>query len=421
MKNLFYKYADNLIVTLTGSEVLLTSYSGERSDFVRFNRSLIRQPGSVTQMSMSLRLIDGKRHISSKTTLTGEADIDEPKLANILDTLRRDLPHVPEDPYLLYATDVRSSEEVHNNTLPPTNDAVDAILHAGNGSDLVGIYASGDIEAGFANSLGQRNWFSRSNFNLDWCFYHQGDKAVKSSYAGFAWDDKQFDRKVTSAREQLTVLAGEPRTIDPGEYRVFLTPSAMHEFISMLSHEGFSLKSHRTKNSPLLKMTSETATLSEKVSIRENTAGGLAPGFSSSGYAKPDAVTLIENGQYHSCLVSPRSSAEYDVPTTGGDEQPVSIEMDAGTLEQANVLEALDTGLYINTLWYLNYSDQPAARITGMTRFATFWVEGGKIVAPLNVMRFDETVFCIVGDILIDLARGLEFMTDSWTYYARAT
>ncbi|MCP4378062.1 MAG: TldE/PmbA family protein, partial [bacterium] len=146
-----------------------------------------------------------------------------------------------------------------------------------------------------------------------------------------------------------------------------------------------------------------------------------APGFSSSGYAKPDAVTLIENGQYHSCLVSPRSSAEYDVPTTGGDEQPVSVEMDAGTLEQANVLEALDTGLYINTLWYLNYSDQPAARITGMTRFATFWVEGGKIVAPLNVMRFDETIFRILGDNLIDLTKDREFMPDNSTYYARAT
>ena len=76
MKNLFYKYIDDLNAALTGDEVLLGCYDGEQSDFVRFNRSLIRQPGSVTQKEMSLRLIDGQRHISSSTTLTGAPDIE---------------------------------------------------------------------------------------------------------------------------------------------------------------------------------------------------------------------------------------------------------------------------------------------------------------------------------------------------------
>ena len=30
--------------------------------------------------------------------------------------------------------------------------------------------------------------------------------------------------------------------------------------------------------------------------------------------------------------------------------------------------------------------------MTGMTRFASFWVEHGKIVAPVNVMRFGAVV-----------------------------
>jgi len=421
MKELFYKYVDDLTATLSGGEVLLAGYSGEQSDFVRFNRSLIRQPGSVTQREMSLRLIDGRRHISASTTLTGDSEVDGAKLTAILDTLRRDLPHVPEDPYLLYATDVCSSEEIHDDTLPATADAVDAVLAAGQGRDLVGIYAGGAVEAGFANSLGQRNWFARPSFNMDWCFYHQGDKAVKSAYAGFVWDDEQFNRKVAMAQEQLAVLAGSPRTIDPGEYRVFLAPAAMREILCMLCWGGFSLKDHRTKNTPLLKMIADGATLSPSITIRENIAGGLAPRFSARGYAKADTVTLIENGQYRDCLVSPRSAAEYDVPTTGGRESPESLELAAGTLEEARVLEALDTGLYVNTLWYLNYSDRPAARITGMTRFATFWVEGGRIAAPLNVMRFDETVYRILGENLLGLTAQCEFLPDNDTYFARST
>jgi len=420
-KELFYGYVDDLAAMLSGGEVLLANYSGEQSDFVRFNRSVIRQPGSVTQMEMSLRLIDGQRHISSSTTLTGQADVDKTKLSGILDTLRRDLPHLPEDPYLLYATDVCSGEEIHNDTLPETTDAVDAVLATGEGRDLVGIYASGTVEAGFANSLGQKNWFSRPSFHLDWCFYHQRDKAIKSAYAGFEWDNGQFKRKVATARRQLQVLTGEPKTIEPGEYRVFLAPAAMREILGMLCWGGFGLKEHRTKNTPLLKMIVDGATLAPAVTIRENTAGGLAPRFSSRGYAKSDSVTLIENGQYRNCLVSPRSAAEYGETTTGGSEYPESLELDAGELEEDSAVEALDTGVYVNTLWYMNYSDRPAGRMTGMTRFATFWVEGGRIVAPLNVMRFDETVYRILGENLIDLTDQRQFLPDSDTYFARST
>ncbi|MGD8397096.1 MAG: metallopeptidase TldD-related protein, partial [Candidatus Eiseniibacteriota bacterium] len=82
---------------------------------------------------------------------------------------------------------------------------------------------------------------------------------------------------------------------------------------------------------------------------------------------------------------------------------------------------ALDRGLYINNVHYLNYSDRPACRMTGMTRFATFWVEKGKIAAPVNVMRFDETIFRILGDNLVDLTAQREFILDPDTYFARST
>ena len=62
-----------------------------------------------------------------------------------------------------------------------------------------------------------------------------------------------------------------------------------------------------------------------------------------------------------------------------------------------DALAALDTGLCVGNLWYLNYSDRPACRMTGMTRFATFWVEDGKIVAPVDVLRFDDTIYRMLG------------------------
>ena len=56
-----------------------------------------------------------------------------------------------------------------------------------------------------------------------------------------------------------------------------------------------------------------------------------------------------------------------------------------------------------------------------MTRFATFWVDNGEIVAPLNVMRFDDTIYRMLGENLVGLTaqRDLRVATD--TYEARST
>jgi predicted Zn-dependent protease len=85
------------------------------------------------------------------------------------------------------------------------------------------------------------------------------------------------------------------------------------------------------------------------------------------------------------------------------------------------VLEALDTGLYIPNLWYLNLSDRPAGRITGMTRFATFWVERGRISAPVTPMRFDDSVYRMLGSELAALTRTAEMLPDPSTYGERST
>ncbi len=421
MQDYFFSLTEHLTARLTGEEVLLANYSGEESDFVRFNTSAVRQAGSVTQHYMDIELIDGARHTSGTVTLTGSSDVDTPSLEAELDALRANLPHLPEDPYLLYATDAVDTEQVGDDALPPADAAVDAVLAAGKGRDLVGIYAAGRIAAGFANSLGQRNWFTSHSFHMDWCFYHQADKAVKTSYAGFAWDEEAFAAKVTGAVDQLEILARPAKTIEPGGYRVFLAPAAMEEIASMLCWGGFGLKQHRTKNTPLLKMIAGEESMAPAVTLCENTREGLAPNFSSAGFIRPDAVMLIEGGQYKDCLVSPRSAKEYDVPTTGASawEHPASLDMAAGQILADDVLPQLETGVYVNTLWYLNYSDRPAGRITGMTRFATFWVEDGQIAAPLNVMRFDETVYRILGENLLGLTARRDFLPSSQTYGRR--
>ena len=423
MRDAFFELVDDLTGRLRGDETLLANFSGEESDFVRFNRSAVRQPGRVRQRFLELELIRGSRHVAGYRSLSGKVSVDRETARALVDEIRDRLPQLPEDPYLLYNTEPTNTEQAGEDRLPSAGEIAEAVLAAGDGMDLVGILAAGGVLRGFANSLGQRNWFSTHSFHVDWCFYHAADKAVKASHAGFEWVPDAFGGKVAEARRRYDLLARPPRTIEPGEYRVYLAPPALDEMVGMLGWGGFGLKARRTKTTSLLKMTEHGRTLADAVTLRENTAEGIAPNFQDQGFVRPDSVVLIQAGRLGDPLVSPRSAREYDVPTNGAEahEAPVSLDMAAGDVPTGEVLSRLDTGVCVSRLWYLNYSDRPACRMTGMTRFATFWVEGGRIVAPVNVMRFDETIYRVLGENLIGLTDGREFIPSSSTYFARST
>src|SRR6185503_15421529 len=83
-------------------------------------------------------------------------------------------------------------------------------------------------------------------------------------------------------------------------------------------------------------------------------------------------------------------------------------------------LAPLDTGVYAGNLWYLNLSVRPDGRVTGMTLFGTFWGEDASIVAPLSVMRFDDSLFRMLGDSLVDFTREREWIVNSGTYSQRS-
>ena len=192
--------------------------------------------------------------------------------------------------------------------------------------------------------------------------------------------------------------------------------------MSMLCWGGFSAQSIASKSSPLQKLYGGDHAFSPLVSLNEKVSGSLSPAFSDEGYPRSD-LTLIVDGKADAQLVSSRSAAEYGLIANGasGDESPSALNMEAGSLPEAEILKQLGTGLYISNLWYLNYSDQPAARLTGMTRFATFWVEDGEIKAPVSTMRFDDSVFSLLGSQLEALTPERELLLSASTYSQRAT
>lgn len=422
MREAFFDLVTNVLAGLGAGEEILFWFEAEDTSFVRFNHGRVRQAGSVRQAMLSVDLIRGSRHATGKVTLSGQAGLDRQRLNAFVGDLRMMLAELPEDPHLLYSTQPSFLDTIAGTALPDPGEMTEQVLAACAGTDFVGILAAGEIYRGFANSLGQRNWFARPSHQLGFSLYSRADKAVKGSYSGLEWDNAALHARLAAAQRQLEVVSRPSKTVKPGSYRVYLAPSAANELFSLLGGNAFGLKNHRTKQTPLLRML-EGVGLGESIDLKENTAGGVGPAFGPGGFLKPPAVELIRRGCLCGALVSPRSAREFGVPTNGAadGESPESLELAPGELAQEDVPASLGTGIYVNNLWYLNYSDRAACRITGMTRFATFWVEDGRIVAPLDVMRFDETLYNLLGANLLGLTREREMLLDDGTYGQRST
>jgi len=417
---LFQDVARALDAELAAGERYTAWFEAEASDFVRMNRGKVRQAGRVRQQSIAVRLIQGARHAEHTLSLTGDAALDARAAVDALRGLRAALPELADDPHLMLSDVVSSTRSVRGGTLPPSGEVIERVLDLARGTDFVGFYASGPMYRGFANAEGQRNWHAAATFSFDWSLYHRADKAVKSLYAGFEWSDSEIAARMTDARERLALVTREARTIAPGRYRAWLAPSAMEEITSLLCWGGFSGREQATKQSSLTRM-QEGARLDPRVTITESIETGVAPAFQSDGFTRPPSVSLVERGRHAGALVSPRTAREFGLEANGANawEMPEALSMAGGTLPDPEALAALDTGLLIGNLWYLNYSDRPACRMTGMTRFATFWVEDGRVVAPVNVMRFDDTIYRLLGSKLEALSATPELLLATESYGSR--
>lgn len=420
MRDYFFGLVSELTHQCDSGEVIHCYFMGECSDFVRFNHARIRQAGQVMQYEIRMALVQEQKHGVAHCDLSGDPAADLESVATLLKALRRQLPVCPDDPYLNYNTRVESSESIVRDRLPSSRQAIMDIRQVTAGLDLVGHYAAGEIMRGFANTLGQRNWHSRAVFNFDWSCYADNGHATKRNYAGRDWQPERLAARIAEQRHEIDLMQRGAKPLKPGCYRAYLAPPALAELLGLMSAGGFSLRELRTRQSPLLQLAERQRQLHPQVSITDDRSNGLMPRFTAEGFSLPAQVHLIEAGRLADPLVDARSAREYNSSVNAAEETPQALQLAAGRLAGDDILTALDTGLYINNLWYGNFSDTNNCRITGMTRYACFWVDNGVMQAPLEVMRFDDSLYRLLGDQLAHITSERTFLHDPHTYERRS-
>jgi predicted Zn-dependent protease len=395
---------------------------GEHTQFVRFNHAKVRQTGTVQDARLALTLMQDDRSSTCELGCTGDWETDWAGLQSALADLRHELPQLPVDPYFVLPSGEQHSREVTLGTLLAPNAVAETVLSPVIGLDFAGIYAAGDLFRAYADSAGQRHWFSTQSFDLDYSLFTADGQAVKATLAGSHWQDDRYHAQLATCKTQLGQLSQPAKAIPRGHYRTYLAPAAVAELVSMLNWGGASEAAIQQGSSCLGMLQRQEKFLSQRFTLRENFQHGLIPRFNEWGDIAPMDLPVITAGNLTNTLVSRRSAKEYGKPANGATsgEGLRSPYLSPGTLPPDQILTQLGTGLYVSNLHYLNWSDRPAGRITGMTRYACFWVEQGEIIAPIENLRFDESLYRYFGDTLLDLTTTVEFVPEISTYDYRS-
>ena len=410
-----------LLHELTEGESLALSLSAEDSLFVRMTQAKVRQSSEVQQGFVELNFFKNNRNLKITAPFTFQPEKDLQVCQEALHRCREEIVHLPEDKFLQLPSDHGQFHQDASRKIDGYS-LVDHCLNRVQGSDFVGILSAGDAIRANINSSGLNQWFKTSTFSLDFSLYAKNRQAVKGLYGGQMWQDQEFEALIAKKLYQLDQLNKPLMSLEKKKYRAYFSPSAVATLMGALSWTGVvSREAYQRGQCAFKKLVDGKQHLSPMFSLQENFTGGQIPPFNEMGEIAPEVLSVVEQGRFKNLLCSSRSAKEYGVASNFASirEGLRAPEILPGHLSSAQEMEALDTGIYISDLHYLNWSDIQQGSMTGMTRFGCFWVENGQIVAPVKDLRFDESLYHFWGTGLEGFTDKAETHPKTGTYFER--
>ena len=425
MKNYIKLLSTNLFSELKNDENLSLGLHSEESEFIRFNQSKVRQNTSVNQHELTLHFQWNNRSYKAAKTLSLNLETDTKNCLSTITQLRNDFLLIDENPRIVQMQNNGISDVTKKSQRPSTPDVIQKIGSQFTDSDLAGYYCTGPLRQASINSKGQFHYFENDQFFLDYSLY-DGPNAAKGFYSEEQWNDTVFAEQASQVKNTLSLLKKPQVHVKPGSHRTYLAPMAVAEIMQIFNWRAVSRSAYEQGFTPLKKLYTGENLFSPKFNLTENNDLGLNSHFNSLGELSPKNLPIIQNGHLKNFLITTATAKEYNLTSNNADEgswgheSMRSIDVKGGDLNENTILNKLGTGLYLTNLHYINWSDPQSARITGMTRFACFWVEKGEIIGPIQDLRFDDTLYNLFGTELIDLTMNQSTFISTSTYQKRS-
>ena len=376
------------------------------SSLTRFANSRIHQNVTEDLEALSLTMaLDGKvaRAQTTRTDASSLEALVERALAAA--ALR---PPDPEFPGFAPAAPVADVDHWDDGTAGATPDQraaiVAAFVEAGEGLEAAGYCSTEATTHVLVSTTGQRAVSQATTAQLDGihrAFVPDGE-AGGDTADGYAQATSvrlaDLDGAACGTRAAAKAGSGrEPMELPPGNYEVVLEPKAVASALVYPAYMGFNGKAHADGTS--------FVRLGERqwdavVTIWDDGTDprALGVGFDAEGTPK-HRLDLVQGGVSSGLTHDRRSARLAGVEPTGhsvGSEAfggyATSLFLGGGGQAPYQLVGQMERGLLVTDLWYNRILDPKTQVVTGLTRNGLFLVEEGRIVGPVQNLRYTQSI-----------------------------
>ncbi|MEO0214569.1 MAG: metallopeptidase TldD-related protein [candidate division WOR-3 bacterium] len=404
-----------------GTEVMVF---GERSALIRFAKSRIHQTTNVEDIRITIRVRFGKRSSVISFSFKGERrDLVEAvrKAENIakLSPENPDLPELPEGISVEASLDYFDEDMANIKAGDMVGIAGELIKNTPKPFEAFGVVSGGSTEYVFLTSSGFRGYNYLTDAHIKYNpIYETFSYIVQKSAKSFK-ELRVYD--IMERVEERLRFVLDPMDAKPGKWTVILEPLALEELIGYMNWVALSGKSAVEGRSPLKDKLGQKI-FSERITLLDdplNPRGFIMP-FDFEG-KKKGLTPIIEKGVFknfaHNSITARKMGVDSNACALPFTNYPLfmNIYLRGGNTDYKNIVENTERGLIITRFWYVNLVDVQSLTFTGMTRDGVFVVENGKIVGSMKNMRFNESLFNALNNVL-DVSREEELIGESTWY-----
>ncbi len=385
--------------TADQAEVIFTT---SKTALTRFANNIIHQNNVITNISVTLRVVVGKRvGISSCNSFEDGALDNLVKSARAIANVAQENPDFKTLPSPESYPEIDEFDEATANLTPDERaHAVAEVVSLAREAHLnsAGTFENSTHELAVFNSLGVACYFRATDAEVSALMMGDTGSGLARQEARQV---SELDVSKVAARAREKALASEnPEGIAPGEYTVVLEPLAVGEMIDFLAYLGFGARQFQEGRSFMAGKLGEKIT-GDNITIWDDGLDrlGFPLPFDYEGVPKRK-VMLIEKGMARGVVYDTLTAGKEGKESTGHalppassfGPYPLNLFVGPGKSSLPEMIASTDTGLLVTRFHYTNVSEPMKTIITGMTRDGTFLIEGGKVTKPVRNLRFTQGI-----------------------------
>jgi predicted Zn-dependent protease len=405
------------IVEMVGgrAEAQASMVAGEAA-LTRFANSFIHQNVAEATAAVTVRVaLEGR---VARGTDTRTDDVGLAALAERTLEAARLSPADPEWPGLAPAAPLPAIDNYDEATAAASPElraeVVRDFIAAAGGTDAAGFCDTEALVVGYANSLGQRGTTRRTRATIDGI--HRVGTVAGSGHQT-SWRLGDLDGAAAGALAATRFgMAADPFDLKPGEYEVVLAPECLATMVIFLGLYGFNGKAF-TEGQSFLEIGRQQ--FDEAIDIWDDPGGPGAVGLAFDGEGTPKGrLDLVRAGMSLAATHDRKTAGRVGGASTGhslpGLEEwgavPSDLVIAGGSRTEAEMIAAVERGLYVATFNYVRVLDPKTMVATGLTRNGTFMIENGRITGAVTNLRFTQSFVAALGpERVLDLGAEVRY------------